>query len=165
MDYINGCADTLALFLCLFNTISYLYKKKIISGCADVQASCFLVTVGDNFGLSCIISSYQCVIQIDNFGFSTLGADFLEDGFNTGLKVKNEPGKAHNLPFFPKEEELSEEELEKMLEERYKDGSKFVTYAEDDYETKRSVQRNSLIPSIKDPTIWKVKCMVQCLII
>ncbi|RVW12274.1 Protein RNA-directed DNA methylation 3 [Vitis vinifera] len=86
--------------------------------------------------------------------------DFLEDGFNTGLKVKNEPGKAHNLPFFPKEEELSEEELEKMLEERYKDGSKFVTYAEDDYETKRSVQRNSLIPSIKDPTIWKVKCMV-----
>ncbi|RVW97641.1 Protein RNA-directed DNA methylation 3 [Vitis vinifera] len=47
-----------------------------------------------------------------------------------------------------------------MLEERYKDGSKFVTYAEDDYETKRSVQRNSLIPSIKDPTIWKVKCMV-----
>uniref|UniRef100_F6HB58 NGN domain-containing protein n=1 Tax=Vitis vinifera TaxID=29760 RepID=F6HB58_VITVI len=47
-----------------------------------------------------------------------------------------------------------------MLDERYKDGSKFVTYAEDDYETKRSVQRNSFIPSIKDPTIWKVKCMV-----
>ena len=36
MDYINGCVDTLALFSCLFNTISYLYKKKIISGCADV---------------------------------------------------------------------------------------------------------------------------------
>ncbi|KAK9282782.1 hypothetical protein L1049_011003 [Liquidambar formosana] len=83
-----------------------------------------------------------------------------DSDFDDGIKVKKEPGKAHNLPFLPKEEEMSEEELEKMLEERYKNGSGFVTYAEDDYETKGSVQRNILMPSAKDPTIWKVKCMV-----
>ncbi|KAJ9684691.1 hypothetical protein PVL29_016920 [Vitis rotundifolia] len=111
---------------------------------------------------SAVLQFFEDAAEVDNDSSddSISGDDFLEDEFNTGLIVKNEPGKAHNLPFFPKEEELSEEELEKMLEERYKDGSKFVTYAEDDYETKRSVQRNSLIPSIKDPTIWKVKCMV-----
>lgn len=90
--------------------------------------------------------------------------DLFDDEIDTELKVENEPGKVHNFPFFPKEEELSEEELDKMLEERYKDGSKFVTYADDDYETKRSVQRNAIAPSVKDPTVWKVKCMVQCLI-
>ena len=70
----------------------------------------------------------------------------MEDEFNTGLKVKNEAGKAHNLPFFPNEKELSEEYLEKMVEECYKDGSKFVTYAEDDYETKRSVKQKLAYP-------------------
>ena len=58
----------------------------------------------------------------------------------------NEAGKAHNLPFFPNEKELSEEDLEKMVEECYKDGSKFVTYAEDDYETKRSVKKKLAYP-------------------
>ena len=75
-----------------------------------------------------------------------MGTHLEADEFNTGQKVKNEAGKAHNLPFFPKEEELSEEELEKMLEECYKDGSKFLTYAEDDYETKSSVKKKLAYP-------------------
>ena len=75
-----------------------------------------------------------------------MGTDFEADEFNTGQKVKNEAGKAHNLPFFPKEDELSEEELEKMVEECYKDGSKFFTYAEDDYDTKRSVKKKLAYP-------------------
>ncbi|KAK9273538.1 hypothetical protein L1049_018348 [Liquidambar formosana] len=80
-------------------------------------------------------------------------SNFMEDEIDTGIKVKKEPGKAHNLPF------LLEKEVEKMLQERYKNVSGFVTYAEDDYETKGSVQRNILMPSAKDPTVWKVKCM------
>ena len=79
-------------------------------------------------------------VKIDNSVFLSLGIDFEADEFNTGQKVKNEAGKAHNLPFFPNEKELSEEDLENMVEECYKDGSKFVTYAEDDYETKRLVK-------------------------
>ncbi|XAR72143.1 hypothetical protein NMG60_11018679 [Bertholletia excelsa] len=89
-----------------------------------------------------------------------LGDDFLEDEFQTQVKVKNEPGKAHNFPLFPKEEVLSEEELDKMLEERYKPGSSFVTHAEDAFEYKRMTEENGIMPSSKDPTIWKVKCMV-----
>ena len=86
--------------------------------------------------------------------------DFFEDEFGTEVKVKNEPGKAPQFPVLPKEEEMSEEELEKMLQERYKPGSSFVTYAEDGYDSKRSVERNAFIPFARDPTIWKVKCMV-----
>ncbi|PIN24453.1 RNA polymerase II transcription elongation factor DSIF/SUPT5H/SPT5 [Handroanthus impetiginosus] len=85
--------------------------------------------------------------------------DFLEDEFSNELQVNNEPGKVPQLPFVPKEEEMSEEELERMLEERYKPGAGFVTYA-DDYENKKSIDRDIYVPSAKDPTIWKVKCMV-----
>jgi hypothetical protein len=74
--------------------------------------------------------------------------------------IMKEQGKALNLPLFPKEEEMNEEEFDKMMEERYKDGSNLFTYAEDDYENKRSIERNSLVPSAKYPTIWKVKCTV-----
>ncbi|GFZ14691.1 kow domain-containing transcription factor 1 [Actinidia rufa] len=47
-----------------------------------------------------------------------------------------------------------------MLEERYERGSGFVTYAEDAFGAKSSYEGNVVIPSSKDPTIWKVKCMV-----
>ena len=70
----------------------------------------------------------------------------MENEFNTGVKVKNEPGKAHNLPFFPNEKEMSEEDLENMVEECYKDGSKFVTYDEDDYEMKKLVKKKLAYP-------------------
>ncbi|KAI3458924.1 hypothetical protein Pfo_015587 [Paulownia fortunei] len=84
----------------------------------------------------------------------------LEDEFSSELKVNNEPGKVPPLPFLPKEEEMSEEELERMLEERYKPGAGFVTYMEDGYEHKKSIDRDIYVPSAKDPKIWKVKCMV-----
>ena len=38
------------------------------------------------------------------------------------------------------------EELEKMVEACYKDGFKFVTYAEDDYEMKRSAKKKLAYP-------------------
>ncbi|KAK3007686.1 hypothetical protein RJ639_013726 [Escallonia herrerae] len=86
--------------------------------------------------------------------------DFLEEEFGSEVKVKNEPVKAPHLPLLPKEEEMTEEELEKMLEERYKPGSNFIRCAEDGYEAKRLIERDAIIASAKDPTIWKVKCMV-----
>lgn len=86
----------------------------------------------------------------------------MEEEFVIESSINKEPGKAQNLPLLPKEEEMNEEEFDKIMEERYKDGSNFVTYAGDDYENK-SVETNFLVPSAKDPTIWKVKCMVCCL--
>ncbi|XP_022765470.1 protein RNA-directed DNA methylation 3 isoform X2 [Durio zibethinus] len=75
------------------------------------------------------------------------------------LNGNNKSEKTHNLPFVPKEEVI-EEEFDKMMEERYRDGAGFVTYAEDSYEAKGSIDRNSTVSSSKDPTIWKVKCVV-----
>ncbi|XVE75438.1 hypothetical protein DITRI_Ditri12bG0093900 [Diplodiscus trichospermus] len=75
------------------------------------------------------------------------------------LNVNNETGKTHNIPFVPKEEVI-EEEFDKIMEERYRDGAGFVKYAEDSYEAKGPIDRNSTAPSSKDPTIWKIKCVV-----
>ncbi|GAB4836401.1 hypothetical protein Ancab_001312 [Ancistrocladus abbreviatus] len=90
-------------------------------------------------------------------------SDFLNDLFNdceAEIKEKNQPGKSHELPFMPKEEELSGDELERVLEERYRSGSGYVTYAEDAFETKRSAEGNFIPSSLLDPPIWKVKCKV-----
>ncbi|XP_038678845.1 protein RNA-directed DNA methylation 3 isoform X2 [Tripterygium wilfordii] len=89
--------------------------------------------------------------DIDNF--------FLEEELDLEQKVNNEPGKSYVLPFLPKEEQL-EEEFDEKLEEHYRDGSGLVSYAGENYESKRSFGGNSLVPCAKDPTIWKVKCTV-----
>ncbi|XP_019198596.1 PREDICTED: protein RNA-directed DNA methylation 3 isoform X7 [Ipomoea nil] len=86
--------------------------------------------------------------------------DFIDDEFGTDDGVQKQHEKAPVFPLVPKEEEMDEEELEKMLRERYKAGSSFVKFAEDGYEKKGSIQEDISVPSTKDPTIWKVKCMV-----
>ncbi|CAB4300857.1 unnamed protein product [Prunus armeniaca] len=98
--------------------------------------------------------------EADDGDDSDFDDDFMEEEFETEPIVKNEPGKAHNLPFIPKEEDVDGEEFEKMMEERYRSGSSYITYAEDNYENKRSVDGSVLLPTVKDPIIWKVKCMV-----
>ncbi|CAN4115035.1 unnamed protein product [Withania somnifera] len=85
--------------------------------------------------------------------------DLLEEEFGSNLEIKNEPVRTPQPPVI-KEEEMDGEELERMLRERYKPGSSFVTYAEDKDERKRQFEKDTLVPSIKDPTIWKVKCTV-----
>ncbi|KAK8277024.1 hypothetical protein V6Z12_D10G237000 [Gossypium hirsutum] len=75
------------------------------------------------------------------------------------LNANNNPWKTHNLPFVPKEEVI-EEEFDKMMEERYRDGARFTTFDEDSYEAKGSIDKNSTMPPSKDPIIWKVKCVV-----
>lgn len=71
--------------------------------------------------------------------------------------------------------ELSGEELENLVEERYRPSSSFITYAEGEYEPRRLaaesavalyeptrtlVAGNAMAPSSEDPTTWKVKCVV-----
>ncbi|KAF8039122.1 hypothetical protein BT93_B1617 [Corymbia citriodora subsp. variegata] len=72
--------------------------------------------------------------------------------------LKNDAFKAHNLPVFPKEEQF-EEEFDKIMEARYRDGSALVRFA-DEYDAKDSVDVGSGMPSVKDPVVWKVKCTV-----
>ncbi|KAL3520770.1 hypothetical protein ACH5RR_018919 [Cinchona calisaya] len=103
------------------------------------------------------------VDEDDSSDESFFDDDFLEDEFDmpaAATKFQNEPSRPAFTPLVPKEEEPTEEELERMLQERYKPGSTFVTYAEDNYESKRAVERPEYYPSVKDPIIWKVKCMV-----
>lgn len=66
-------------------------------------------------------------------------------------------GKSHPIPFFLKEEELSGDELEALIKDRYGHGSEFVVYNEDSKERDDKV---SEVDSLKDPTVWRVKCMV-----
>ncbi|KAI3934769.1 hypothetical protein MKX01_037896, partial [Papaver californicum] len=75
-----------------------------------------------------------------------------------GGKGKGVFGKAPQFPVIPKEEELSDDEIEKLIRERYKPGSKHVKYAEDDdYEPKHD--GDSIISIVDDgPPIYKVKC-------
>nr|XP_010312594.1 protein RNA-directed DNA methylation 3 [Solanum lycopersicum]XP_010312595.1 protein RNA-directed DNA methylation 3 [Solanum lycopersicum] len=85
--------------------------------------------------------------------------DLLEEEFGSNAEIKNEPARTPQPPVI-KEEEMDGEELERMLRERYKPGSSFVTYAEDADDRKRQSEQDTLVPSLKDPTIWKVKCTV-----
>nr|GEV62812.1 zinc finger, CCHC-type, transcription elongation factor Spt5 [Tanacetum cinerariifolium] len=97
---------------------------------------------------------------------------FFDDDFvippGPGPEVKPEP-KTPNIPFFPKEEEMDHAEMEEMLEERYKPGANFVTYAEDQPNQPHQPQPttrtrmdegNASTPIHWDPIIWKVKCVV-----
>ncbi|GAB2286890.1 hypothetical protein Dimus_021278 [Dionaea muscipula] len=88
-------------------------------------------------------------------------SDFLDDILNeyeAEPKEMNEMGTSQPLPFQPKVEELSGEELEKFLEERYRSGSGYVRYAEDAFESKGAGEGILVLPSLQDPPMWKVKC-------
>lgn len=84
-------------------------------------------------------------------------SDYMDEEYHVELKVKNEPPKFQNLQLVPKEEEMDEEEFDKMMEERFKNNPTF-RHVEDADGT--AMERNSILASTKDPTVWKVKCMV-----
>ncbi|WOK93955.1 protein RNA-directed DNA methylation 3 isoform X2 [Canna indica] len=65
-------------------------------------------------------------------------------------------GKSHQLPFFVKEEELSGDELEELIKERYNESSGYVVYNDDSAE---GDDKGSGADELKDVTIWRVKCM------
>ncbi|XP_010452326.1 PREDICTED: protein RNA-directed DNA methylation 3-like [Camelina sativa] len=74
----------------------------------------------------------------------------------SGKAGKGEKGNSSFV--FPKEEDINEEEFDRIMEERYKPGSGFLRYADDD--VKDSIEMDALAPTSKDPPIWKVKCAI-----
>ncbi|GAA0167989.1 hypothetical protein LIER_22813 [Lithospermum erythrorhizon] len=86
-------------------------------------------------------------------------SDFLEDEFVNDVKANN--NELGIVPFlnFIKDEEMDDAELERMVEELYGRGSSIVRYAEDGYDN-READRDEYPPLFRDPTLWKVKCMV-----
>lgn len=62
----------------------------------------------------------------------------------------------------PKVELVDEEEYDRMMEERFKDGSRFFPFTGDDFDDK-PMEPNSFHPAAREPTptIWKVKCTVS----
>ncbi|XP_066364221.1 protein RNA-directed DNA methylation 3-like isoform X2 [Miscanthus floridulus] len=85
-----------------------------------------------------------------------------DDGFFTGGEhVQNLSHKrterSHPLPFLVKEEELSGDELEEFIKNRYSNRGKYA--ADRSY----SREDDDIFPNdcaLKEPTIWRVKCMV-----
>lgn len=99
------------------------------------------------------------IFSFRGFFFLNHETETFEDVSGSKFKVNNDPGKA-SYHSEVKEEVMSEEEYDRMMEERYKPGSSYVTYAEDSHDKQTSVE-SIYVPSAKDPTIWKVKCMVD----
>nr|CAB3461038.1 unnamed protein product [Digitaria exilis] len=85
-----------------------------------------------------------------------------DDGFFTGGEhVQNLSHKrterSHPLPFLVKEEELSGDELEEFIRNRYSSG---VKYAADRNYVREDDDDFPMDDALKEPTIWRVKCMV-----
>lgn len=99
------------------------------------------------------------VYRVLCFPFVLSRTDFVDNVAEPGPKVTSEPGKSANTPFIPKEEVIDEEEFDKIMEERYNNSSTYFSYAED-FENKSSTGGGLVLPSEKDPIIWKVKCVV-----
>ncbi|XP_020091605.1 protein RNA-directed DNA methylation 3 isoform X3 [Ananas comosus] len=89
------------------------------------------------------------------------GGEDAEEDFPDECKAENEDLKGTarppHLPFFVKEEELSGDELEELIKDRYGRSSKYVVHAEDSKESGDEVSAADLM---KDPTVWKIKCMI-----
>ncbi|CAN6332486.1 unnamed protein product [Urochloa humidicola] len=84
-----------------------------------------------------------------------------DDGFFTGEEhVQNLSHKrterSHPLPFLVKEEELSGDELEESIRNRYSS----VKYAADRNYSREDDDIFPMDCALKEPTIWRVKCMV-----
>lgn len=86
----------------------------------------------------------------------------MEEDLETLPAFKNDDAKAQNIPFFPKEEEMNEEEFDRMMEEVYNRAPGLGAFAEENYENKNSTGRNPPTQSARDTSsLWKVKCMVR----
>lgn len=87
---------------------------------------------------------------------------FVDEDFDAEQATKGDPLKTRGLPVFPKEEEMDEEEFDRMMEERYASGSSFAAYAGEEYDDK-TFELNSLTAAMVEsmPNIWKVKCTVR----
>ncbi|KAF9598274.1 hypothetical protein IFM89_026209 [Coptis chinensis] len=82
----------------------------------------------------------------------------IEDGFivDSGAELQEEDDgrRKERGPFFPQEEELEDlEKLEQTIQNRY--GPEYG-----DYDDEMNVEQQALLPSVKDPKLWIVKCLI-----
>ncbi|XP_038884298.1 protein RNA-directed DNA methylation 3 isoform X2 [Benincasa hispida] len=85
----------------------------------------------------------------------------MEEDLETLPTFKDDDAKAQDIPFFPKEEEMNEEEFDRMMEEVYNRAPGLGAFADENYENKNSTGRNPPPQSARDTiSLWKVKCMV-----
>ncbi|XP_031488629.1 putative transcription elongation factor SPT5 homolog 1 [Nymphaea colorata] len=79
--------------------------------------------------------------------------DFIND---VGTDLPEEEGRAmHRRPFLPREDEQDVEDLERLIQEKYGRSAQ----SEYDEET-TDVEQQALLPSVKDPKLWMVKCAI-----
>lgn len=66
--------------------------------------------------------------------------------------------RSHPLPFLVKEEELSGDELEEFVRNRYSSGVKYA--ADRNFHQEDDDDMFPMDGALKEATIWRVKCMV-----
>ncbi|XP_077214762.1 putative transcription elongation factor SPT5 homolog 1 isoform X2 [Tasmannia lanceolata] len=83
-----------------------------------------------------------------------------EDDFidNTGAELlEDDRRRVHRRPMLPREDEAEDfEDLERRIQERYAKSSHAAEYDEETTE----VEQQALLPSVKDPKLWMVKCAI-----
>ncbi|XXG45118.1 hypothetical protein AAC387_Pa02g0285 [Persea americana] len=81
-------------------------------------------------------------------------ADFINDA---GAEIPGGGGRMRCPPLLPREDEEEDvEDLQTRIQERYKRSS----HKEYDEETTDVVDQQALLPSVKDPRLWKVECLM-----
>lgn len=79
-------------------------------------------------------------------------ADFIDPGAD----LPDEDGRRFRRPLLPREDEQEDvEEIERRIQERYA-RSLNVEYDEE----ATDVEQQALLPSVRDPKLWMVKCAV-----
>ncbi|KAG2262522.1 hypothetical protein Bca52824_069601 [Brassica carinata] len=115
-----------------------------------------------------VLQFFEESAEVGYYGGSSDEECDMDDVFNdmedepevetSGKDDKGGKGKGSSSFVFPKEEEMNEDDYDRMMEERYKPGSGFVRYAADD--VKSSIEMDALVPTAHDPPIWKIKCAI-----
>ncbi|KAL4178916.1 hypothetical protein AMTRI_Chr13g117550 [Amborella trichopoda] len=79
-------------------------------------------------------------------------ADFID----VGKELQNDDEwRVHRQPFLPQEEEQDVEDLERLIKKKY-GRSDHLEYEEETTQ----VAQQALLPSVKDPKLWMVKCAI-----
>lgn len=123
---------------------------------------CCLNTLTLNYGSFYWISYFSfTVLRLASIFFDPLidlwsyHADFIVDA-GAELPDEDDGQRMRRRPLLPQEDEQEDfEALERKIQERYGKSS----HAEYDEET-TEVEQQALLPSVRDPKLWMVKCAV-----
>jgi transcription elongation factor SPT5 len=83
--------------------------------------------------------------------------DFIDHG--NEIVEEGDSRRSHHRPLLPRDDQEGDvEDLEKFIQQRY--GRQ--EYEEYDEAETTEVEQQALLPSVKDPKLWMVKCLVLC---